>query len=185
MRVESLEIPDVKLLVPSRFTDDRGWFSESYNQRVLSHYGLELNFVQDNHSYSTMVGTVRGLHYQSNPFPQDKLVRVLSGSIIDVAVDARKGSPSYGKHIRVKLTAKGGEQLFVPIGFLHGFITLEPETEVAYKVSNFYSKDHDGSVLWKDPNLGIDWGEFADKAQLSAKDEAARPWSEFDSPFVY
>tara|TARA_R110002072_G_scaffold73069_7_gene174278 strand:- start:3830 stop:4384 length:555 start_codon:yes stop_codon:yes gene_type:complete len=183
MQVQSLRIPDIKLLIPRRFTDDRGWFSESYNQATMATAGFDLDFVQDNHSYSKPAGTVRGLHYQSPPFAQDKLVRVLRGRILDVAVDIRVGSPTYGDWLSAELTAGGGEQLLVPIGFLHGFITLEDDTEVAYKVTARYSADCDGNVRWDDPGLGIDWGELADRAVLSEKDLRAPSWIEFESPF--
>jgi dTDP-4-dehydrorhamnose 3,5-epimerase len=183
MQVQSLRIPDVKLLTPRRFADDRGWFSESYNQRTMATAGIELDFVQDNHSYSKSAGTVRGLHYQSPPFAQDKLVRVLSGRILDVVVDVRVGSPTYGQWLSAELTADGGEQLLVPIGFLHGFITLDAHTEVAYKVTARYSADRDGNVRWDDPALGIDWGELAGRAVLSEKDLRAPNWIEFESPF--
>lgn len=185
MQVRSLEIPEVKLVIPSVFSDERGWFSETYNKKAMEAAGLELNFVQDNQSYSALAGTVRGLHYQSPPFAQGKLVRVLRGSILDVAVDARKGSPTYGQWVSATLTAKGAEQLWVPIGFLHGFITLEPDTEVFYKVTDYYSKECDGAVRWDDPELSVGWGEAAKTAHLSEKDQRAPLWSEFESPFTY
>lgn len=185
MEAKKLELPEVILLTPRRFSDARGWFSETYNTRSAQAAGVNVEFVQDNHSYSAMRGTVRGLHYQAPPFAQDKLVRVLRGSVLDVAVDARKGSPTYGQWVSAELGADDGRQLFVPAGFLHGFITLEPDTEVAYKVSNYYSKDCDGSVRFDDPDLGIDWGPVAQEAVLSDKDRDAGSWASFDSPFEY
>ena len=185
MKIETLEIAEVKVLTPRRFADDRGWFSETYNHKAIAAAGIDLDWVQDNHSYSAAAGTVRGLHYQAPPFAQDKLVRVLRGAIMDVAVDARRGSPTYGRWVRARLDAETGSQIFVPAGFLHGFITLEPDTEVAYKVTNFYSRECDGSVLFNDPDLGIDWGGAADNAVLSEKDRAATRWADFDTPFTY
>lgn len=185
MDAKRLEIPEIVLITPRRFSDARGWFSETYNKMALATADVNLEFVQDNQSYSAAAGTVRGLHYQAPPFAQDKLVRVVRGSILDVAVDARKESPSFGKWVSAKLSADGGEQLLVPIGFLHGFITLEPDTEVVYKVTNYYSGECDGAVRWDDPDLAIDWGEFADRAHLSDKDARAPSWRDFDSPFTY
>jgi len=185
MQVHSLDIPEVKLVTPCVFSDDRGWFSETYNSQAMQAAGLDMNFVQDNQSYSASAGTVRGLHYQAPPFAQGKLVRVLRGSILDVAVDARKGSPTYGQSVSATLSAAGAEQLWVPIGFLHGFITLEPDTEVFYKVTNYYSRECDGAVRWNDPELSVGWGDFANAAHLSEKDERAPLWSEFESPFTY
>jgi dTDP-4-dehydrorhamnose 3,5-epimerase len=185
MHIKSLEIPDIKLVTPRRITDERGWFCESYSKADLSHCGLNAEFVQDNHSHSKCAGTVRGLHYQSPPRAQTKLVRVLRGSILDVAVDVRIGSPTNGKWVSAKLSAENGAQLLVPVGFLHGFITLEPDTEVAYKVSDFYSKEHEGSIRWDDPDLEIDWGELSEVACLSIKDAAAPFYKCLDSSFRY
>lgn len=183
MKVESLAIPDVKLVTPKRHGDDRGYFSETYNERLFAEAGIKARFVQDNHSYSKLKGTVRGLHFQSPPHAQAKLVRVLRGAILDVAVDARKGSPAFGKWVSARLDAKDGAQLFVPAGFLHGFATLEPDTEVAYKVDDFYARDCDGSVKWDDPDLAIAWGLDAGEAVLSGKDAAAQSWKAFRTPF--
>ena len=151
--VESLSIEDVKLVTPQRFGDDRGFFSETYNQQRFLEAGITAEFLQDNHSLSAQKGTIRGLHYQSPPFAQAKLVRVLRGSILDVAVDVRSGSPTYGQWVSAELSAENGVQIFVPRGFLHGFATLEPDTEIAYKVDNYYSKECDGAVLWNDATL--------------------------------
>ena len=172
-------------MTPRRFGDDRGFFSETYNERSFAEAGIDVRFVQDNHSYSAQRGTVRGLHYQAPPHAQAKLVRVAQGRIYDVAVDARKGSPTFGQHVGATLTAEGGEQIFVPAGFLHGFITLEPDTHVLYKVDDYYSKACDGAVRFDDPALAIDWGDLARSPVLSEKDAAAPSWAEFSSPFVY
>jgi len=183
LKVESLAIQDVKLVTPARFGDDRGFFSETYNAQRFKDAGIEADFIQDNHSLSAQRGTVRGLHFQAPPFAQSKLVRVLRGTILDVAVDVRKGSPTYGKWVSAELSAENGVQIFVPRGFLHGFVTLEPDTEIAYKVDNYYSKECDGAVLWNDPALGIDWGIPANEAVLSDKDAAAQSFAEFETPF--
>ncbi|MEO1135530.1 MAG: dTDP-4-dehydrorhamnose 3,5-epimerase [Pseudomonadota bacterium] len=183
MDVYSLDIPDVKIITPRQFRDDRGFFSETYNARAFKAAGVAADFVQDNHSYSAKTGTVRGLHYQAPPHAQSKLVRVLRGAIIDVAVDARKASPTFGKWVKAKLSAENGKQIFVPKGFLHGFVTLEPDTEVAYKVDAFYDGASDGSVQWNDPGLGIDWEIDAENASLSQKDADAPAWRDFTSPF--
>ena len=181
MDVQPLAIPEVKIITPRRFADDRGFFSETYNARAYSAAGIDVEFIQDNHSYSAKAGTVRGLHYQAPPHAQAKLVRVLRGSIIDVAVDARKSSPTLGKWVKAELSAENGNQMFVPKGFLHGFITVEPDTEVAYKVDAYYDGASDGSVKWNDPDLAIDWGVVG--ASLSEKDAKAPAWADFKSPF--
>lgn len=183
MQVESLDIPDVKLVTPKRHGDERGFFSETYNKKTFEQAGFTTVFVQDNHSLSRPKGTVRGLHYQAPPFAQTKLVRVLRGSILDVVVDARKASPTYGRWVSAVLSAENGVQLFVPAGFLHGFVTLEPDTEVAYKVDAFYDKASDGAVRWDDPDLGVDWGVSPSEALVSEKDAAAQSWAAFKSPF--
>lgn len=183
MDVIALDIPEVKIITPRRFSDDRGFFSETYNARAFKAAGVEVDFVQDNHSYSARKGTVRGLHFQAPPHAQSKLVRVLRGSIIDVAVDARKASPTFGKWVKAELSAENGKQIFVPKGFLHGFLTLEPDTEVAYKVDAFYDGASDGSVKWNDPDLAIDWGVGDHEASLSEKDAKAQSWRDFKSPF--
>ncbi len=183
MDVVSLDIPEVKIITPRRFGDDRGFFSETYNARAFKEAGIDVDFVQDNHSASVKKGTVRGLHYQAPPHAQSKLVRVLKGSIIDVAVDARKASPTFGQWVKAELSAENGAQIFVPKGFLHGFVTLEPDTEVAYKVDAFYDGASDGSIKWNDPDLGVDWGLADSEASLSEKDAKAPAWADFDSPF--
>lgn len=162
---------DPALITPPRFGDERGWFSETWNQHRLTEAGFHAEFVQDNLSFSARAGTLRGLHYQAPPHAQGKLVSVVTGAIRDVAVDVREGSPTYGRHVAVKLSAETGAQLWVPPGFLHGFVTLTPDTRVAYKVTALYSKPHDGAVAWDDPDLGVDWG-ITDPV-LSDKDAAA------------
>jgi dTDP-4-dehydrorhamnose 3,5-epimerase len=185
MQLVNLELPGAKLLTPRRFSDDRGFFSETYNKAQWAAQGVDTDFVHDNHSKSIQLGTLRGLHYQAPPYAQTKLVRVVSGAIRDVIVDVRIGSPSFGQHLAIELDSDTGAQLLVPIGFLHGFITLEPDTEVVYKVDAHYSAECDGAVLWNDPALGIDWGGAAATAVLSDKDRAAKRFEDFQSPFVY
>ncbi|MBP2294388.1 dTDP-4-dehydrorhamnose 3,5-epimerase [Azospirillum rugosum] len=170
MDVTALAIPDVKIIRPKKFGDHRGFFSETYSKKAFEAAGLHYDFVQDNQSLSAEVGTVRGLHFQLPPFAQDKLVRVVRGAILDVAVDIRRGSPTFGQHVSAVISAEEWNQIFVPIGFAHGFCTLEPNTEVVYKVTNFYSAAHDRGLLWNDPDLGIDWPVATDKALLSDKD---------------
>ena len=170
---EDLAIQGLKLVTPLKHVDDRGFFSETYNATSWEKVGLKFNFVQDNHSLSMDIGTVRGLHFQTEPYAQDKLVRVVHGRILDVAVDIRRLSPTYGKHVVVELSNDNWRQLFIPKGFAHGFITLEPNTEVLYKVTNFYSPAHDFGLAWDDPELGIDWGITPERVFLSGKD---RKW---------
>ncbi|WP_237216023.1 dTDP-4-dehydrorhamnose 3,5-epimerase [Falsiroseomonas oryziterrae] len=158
------------LVSTRRFADHRGVFTETYSQRDFRALGIADDFVQDNQSRSTAMGTVRGLHLQTAPAPQAKLVRVLRGRILDVAVDCRAGSPTRGQHVAVELSAENGLMLYVPVGFAHGFVTREPDTEVAYKMSGFYAPACEAGILWNDPALGIDWGIRAADAVLSAKD---------------
>lgn len=183
LNIQSLDIPDVKLITPVRFGDDRGWFSVTYNTDDYSEAGITSTFIQDNHSRSELTHTLRGLHFQRPPFAQAKLVRAVAGSVMDVAVDARKSSETFGKWVSAKLTAEAGEQLFVPRGFLHGFLTLEPGTEVVYKVDAPYDRDSDGSVRWDDDELGIDWGVEDLLPTLSEKDNTAPGWLNFSNPF--
>jgi dTDP-4-dehydrorhamnose 3,5-epimerase len=174
VNIEPTAIADVKIVTPKRHGDSRGFFSETFNHRDFAAAGIDATFVQDNHSLSGPVGTVRGLHFQSAPFAQDKLVRVVRGRILDVAVDLRRSSPTYGRHVAVELSAENWRQLWVPIGFAHGFCTLEPDTEVIYKVTNYYSAANDLGMRWDDPDLGIAWPIASDQASLSPKD-AAQP----------
>ena len=175
MDVVSLAIPDVKIIRPKKFGDHRGFFSETYTKKRFEAAGLHYDFVQDNQSLSAEVGTVRGLHFQLPPFAQDKLVRVVRGAILDVAVDIRKDSATFGRHVSAVISAAEWNQILVPVGFAHGFCTLEPDTEVIYKVTNYYSPEHDRGLLWNDPELGIDWPVSADKARLSDKDHTHPP----------
>jgi dTDP-4-dehydrorhamnose 3,5-epimerase len=181
MEIQDLSLRGLKLIAPAVFRDVRGSFSETWNRRRLAEHGLDLDFVQDNHSVSVAAGTIRGLHYQSPPHAQDKLVRCVRGRIWDVAVDIRKGSPTYGKWDGAELSAANGRQLFVPKGFLHGFVTLEPDTEVLYKCTDYYSPECDGAVHWS--TCGIEW-PFDGTPVLSAKDAEAQSFQEFESPFV-
>ena len=170
LQVMATEIADVKLIVPRIHRDHRGFFSETYNKARLAELGANLEFVQDNHSLSVERGVVRGLHFQIPPFAQDKLVRTIRGSVFDVAVDIRRGSPTYGKHVARIISASDWNQFLVPAGFAHGFCTLEPNTEVIYKVTNYYSPEHDRGVLWNDPDLGIVWPIGESEVILSDKD---------------
>lgn len=185
MDVRNLGLPGLRLLRPRRFSDARGHFSETYNERTFSAAGIAVEFVQDNESFSAKQGTVRGLHFQLPPAVQAKLVRVLQGSVYDVAVDLRIGSPTYGRWEGVTLTARDGEQLFVPRGFAHAFCTLEPDTVVAYKVDDFYSSAHDSGLIWNDPTLAIDWPVRPGDAVLSDKDLKLGRFAKFASPFRY
>ena len=185
MSISELGIAAVRELRPKKHGDHRGFFSEVYNKHLLAEAGIHIDFVQDNHSLSAEKGTVRGLHFQTPPFAQDKLVRVTRGAVFDVAVDLRRGSPSYGRHASAVLSAEAWNQLFVPIGFAHGFMTLKPDTEVIYKVSRYYAPDHDEGLLWNDPDLGIDWPLGPDMAVLSEKDRSQPRLKEVESPFVY
>lgn len=168
--ISSLAIPEVKLIVPKKFGDHRGFFSETWNAQAFQEAGIDLAFVQDNHSLSTTKGTVRGLHFQIPPHAQAKLVRVTRGAVFDVAVDLRYGSPSYGRHVSAVLSAENWHQILVPVGFAHGFMTLEPETEVLYKVTDTYAPECDHGVLWNDPDLGIAWPLPEADAVLSGRD---------------
>ena len=171
MRVIPTDIPDVKILEPKKHGDNRGFFSEIYSRKALRDLaGIDIEFVQDNHSLSAEKGVLRGLHYQMPPMAQDKLIRVVRGAVLDVAVDIRRGSPTFGRHVSAVISAENWRQIFVPIGFAHGFVTLESNTEVVYKVSNYYSPAHDRGILWNDPALGIDWGVSPAEAVLSEKD---------------
>lgn len=171
MQIEATTIPDVKIITPIRLGDDRGFFSEVYKKWEWDDGLLIYNFVQDNHSFSRFKGTLRGLHFQTEPFAQDKLIRVVRGSIFDVAVDLRKSSATFGKHVAVELSAKNWRQLLVPIGFAHGFVTLEPDTEVVYKVTSRYSASNDRGLAWNDPDLNIVWPGMESGFVLSDKDK--------------
>lgn len=183
MIVEETKLSGVVILTPKRFGDDRGYFSEVWNRQSYAKLGVDVDFVQDNHSLSAAKGTVRGLHYQSPPRAQDKLVRCGAGAVVDVAVDIRKSSPTYGQWVSVELSASNGKQIFVPKGFLHGFATLTPNAELLYKCSDYYAPECDGSVYFDSPSIGIDWGVDLENAILSEKDRTAPKFEEFDSPF--
>ncbi|MEJ0075794.1 MAG: dTDP-4-dehydrorhamnose 3,5-epimerase [Alphaproteobacteria bacterium] len=185
MDVKKLALPGLLQVKPRRFADSRGYFVETHNERTLAGAGIAARFVQDNESCSTRRGTIRGLHFQLPPAAQAKLVRVVRGSVYDVAVDLRVGSPSYGRWEGVTLTADGGEQLFVPRGFAHGYCTLEPDSIVAYKVDDFYSPANDSGLIWNDPAFAIDWPLGADQAVLSDKDLKLGRFADFQSPFGY
>ena len=185
MRITALSIPEVRMLKPDRHGDRRGFLSEVYSRRTLAEAGIEIEFVQDNHSLSAETGTVRGLHFQAPPFAQDKLVRVVRGSVFDVAVDLRRGSPTYARHVSAVLSSEAWNQLLVPIGFAHGFMTLEPDTEVIYKVSGYYAPEHDMGLRWNDPDLAIRWPLEAEAAVLSPKDGDLPKLSEIASPFSW
>ncbi len=182
MNITQTELPGVLLLTPRRFGDDRGWFSETWNKRTLAEAGIEADFVQDNHSMSGPTGTLRGLHYQAPPHAQDKLVRCTRGVIFDVAVDAQIGSPTYGQWVGYELSAENGKQLFVPKGFLHGFVTRTEGAEVQYKCTDYYAPEADGGVRWD--SLGIDWGLTCDPV-LSDKDCNAPTLGDWQSPFTF
>lgn len=183
MEVRSLDIAAVKLLRPKKFGDHRGFFSETYNKRALAEAGFDLDFVQDNHSLSVARGVIRGLHFQTPPFAQDKLVRVVRGAIFDVAVDLRRSSATFGRHVSAVVSAEEWNQILVPIGFAHGFCTLEPNTEVIYKVTNYYSATHDKGVYWNDPELGIAWPIRESEAVVSDKDRTQPRFSKLEFAF--
>ena len=185
MEIVKTELPGVVMLTPRRFGDARGFFSEVYNRNAYAGFGIDVEFVQDNHSLSREVGVVRGLHFQLPPHAQAKLVRVGAGRVLDVAVDIRRGSPTYGRWVGVELSADAGNQLYIPVGFLHGFAVLEPNSELLYKCSDFYAPDCDGAVRFDDPDIGIDWGIDPKAAILSDKDAKAPFLKDFVSPFVY
>lgn len=172
----------VKLLRPFRHQDHRGFFAETYSRRRYAEIGIEVEFVQDNHSLSRAVGTLRGLHFQAPPYEQGKLVRCGRGAIFDVAVDIRRGSQTYGQWEGYELTAENGHQLYVPVGFAHGFVTLEPDSEIVYKCTNYYAPETEGTVRWD--SCGIDWSLSVDPI-LSDKDAIAPALEDFDSPFIY
>jgi len=182
MKFFTTSIPDALLIEPQRFGDDRGWFTESWNQSAFAEAGVDCTWVQDNHSFSAPKGTLRGLHYQTPPFAQDKLVRCTRGRIWDVAVDFRKSSSTFLQHVGVELTAENGHQLLVPAGFLHGFVTLAKNCEVQYKCSERYAPECDAGIRWNDPEIAIDW-PLTDSPILSDKDAAAPFIADVKSPF--
>jgi dTDP-4-dehydrorhamnose 3,5-epimerase len=178
-------IPDVLLFTPHRHRDARGFFAETFRQDLFQSVIGPTTFVQENHSLSRDLGTVRGLHFQTPPKAQGKLVQVVRGAVVDVAVDIRAGSPTFGQHVRVSLSAENGQQLWVPIGFAHGFCTIEPDTEAIYKVTDYYSPTHDSGLAFDDPTLAIDWGIPLDQAILSEKDRHRPRPSELLASFAW
>jgi len=182
---EGLALPEVKIINVSQHRDARGFFSETYNKHAFSNAGINVEFLQDNHTMSRQRGTIRGLHFQIAPFAQDKLVRVARGAIFDVAVDVRAGSPTYGKHVFAIISAEAWNQIYIPIGFAHGFATLEPDTEVIYKVSAMYSPEHDRGLIWNDPQVAIDWPISEVEAILSDKDKRQPTLSQLPTYFSY
>lgn len=184
MNVRAFAIEGPLLLTPARHGDARGFFSETFRQDVFEASAGPVGFVQDNFSRSPQKGTVRGLHYQAPPKAQGKLVRVGAGAVLDVIVDVRQGSPTYGQHLAVELSADNWSQLWVPPGFLHGFCTLTPDVDLLYKVTDFYSPEHDGAVAFDDPDLGIDWPVTRADVTLSAKDAMAPRLRDWTTPFI-
>ena len=185
MQVSDTALPDVKLIIPKRFEDKRGFFSMCWSRAQLAQNGIDIDFVQDNHSLSAEAGTMRGLHFQAPPHAQAKLVRCGRGRLFDVAVDIRKGSPTYGQWTGEELSFDNGRQMLIPVGFLHGFVTLEPDTEIIYKCSDYYAPQCDGVVRFDDPQIAIDWGIDPANMILSDKDAGAACLKDFHSPFIY
>ena len=185
VNVQDTRLPGLKIITPERFGDARGFFSESYHRARLAEHGITCEFVQDNHSISAQVGTVRGLHFQTPPHAQAKLIRCGRGRLFDVAVDIRVGSPTFGQWDGIELSFENGRQLFVPKGFLHGFVTLEPDTEIIYKCSDYYAPKCDRAVRFDDPAIGIDWGVDTSVVVISDRDAAAPLLADLDNPFVY
>jgi len=184
MEVIKTAIPEVVILEPKVYQDDRGYFFEAFSEEVFSHLVTPTHFVQDNESRSSY-GVVRGLHFQAPPYAQAKLVRVVKGSVLDVAVDLRKGSPSYGTHVAVELSEENHRMLFIPRGFAHGFSVLSPDAIFQYKCDNYYAPQSEGAVAWDDPILSIDWRVPIHDIILSAKDVHHPHLDEFDTPFIY
>jgi dTDP-4-dehydrorhamnose 3,5-epimerase len=181
MKYERQSIPDVILFSPARFGDERGFFSETWTARAMIDAGIDLPFVQDNHSMSQAKGVLRGLHCQLDPHAQGKLVRCVKGSIWDVAVDARHGSRTFGRHVAAELSAANWQQLWIPPGFVHGFVTLEPDSEVVYKTTGYYDKESERAIIWNDPDLALPWP--VTEVQLSDKDKVATRWADMPAWF--
>lgn len=184
MQIEETALSGVLLIMPGRFGDHRGFFSESYSRKSMAEAGVVIDFCQDNHSLSAQVGTIRGLHFQAPPHAQDKLVRCGKGALYDVAVDIRRGSPTYGRWVGYELSFENGRQLLVPSGFAHGFVTLQPDTEIIYKCSDYYAPETEGALIWNDPDIGITW-PLDGPPVLSGKDAVAPGLAGFDSPFTW
>lgn len=185
MELVETAIPEIKVLRPQRFGDARGWFSEVWHEARLADAGISARFVQDNMALSASVGTVRGLHFQRPPAAQAKLVFVVTGRILDVVVDVRKGSPTFGQHVSIELSAEAGDQLWVPSGFAHGYVTLEPDTRIFYKVTYRYDPAADGGIRFDDPALGIDWGCDLSRAIVSEKDRNLPFLADLPAAFIY
>lgn len=185
MQIEELPLPGAFVLTPKRFGDDRGFFSETFSARAFEEIAPGVNFVQDNHSLSRDAGTLRGLHFQLPPHAQGKLVRVPRGRVLDVIVDVREGSPTYGQHTGVELSAENWKQMWIPAGFAHAFCTLEPDTEFCYKVTEFYAPQSDSGLAFDDPDLGIEWPFPNEQLILSAKDRELQSLRDFQSPFTF
>jgi len=183
LKVRKLRLQGILEITPQKYLDKRGFFSEVYNEKLLGEAGIDTKWVQDNVSLSPRMGTIRGLHFQEPPAAQDKLIRVSRGRILDVVVDLRRNSKTFGKSLTVEISAEKWNQLLVPVGFAHGLITLEDDTEVHYKVSNFYAPEHDKGILWSDPVLDIDWGVDQGEVLVSPKDQVQPKLSEITSPF--
>ena len=174
----------ILLITPTRFSDQRGFFAETYSRQKYVGMGVDVEFVQDNHSLSRDVGTLRGLHFQAPPHAQGKLVRCGRGAFFDVAVDIRRGSPTYGQWMGYELSAENGHQLYVPIGFAHGFVTLEPHSEIVYKCSDYYTPEAEGALRWDDPDIGIKW-PLKGSPIVSARDALLPSLKAFQSPFIF
>jgi dTDP-4-dehydrorhamnose 3,5-epimerase len=185
MKIESTKLPGLLLLVPQRHYDVRGNFFESWNKETLLKSGIDVDFVQENQSLSIKSGTIRGLHFQAPPFAQDKLVRCISGSLFDVAVDFRWGSPTFGKWLGIELNDADARQLFIPKGFLHGYVTRSPNTEILYKCSNHYKPEAEHCIHFADTDIAINWGIDVNDAILSQKDQQAKSFAETRSPFSF
>ncbi len=185
MEIISQSISDVRTIRPSYFHDHRGYFVESYNKKKFAECGINIEFVQDNLSFTAKNGTVKGLHFQARPFEQWKLISVVAGSVFDVAVDIRKGSPTYGKYVGSVLDSENGNQTLVPAGFAHGFVALEDATWVSYKVSNYYSPDHEKGIHWADPDIAIDWPGTGGGESLSDKDSQLPKFSDLPDYFTF
>src|SRR5262245_20204818 len=186
MSLRSMVAPDLpRIITPKRYVDNRGWFSESFHEKRLRDIGITCRFVQDNQSSSSHAGTVRGLHFQLPPAAQAKLITVLRGKVLDVAVDVRRGSPTYGKHVCAELSAECGRQFYIPVGFAHGFLTLTDDVLVMYKVSEYYAPAHDSGIRFDDPDISFPWPTSKARIIISDKDRRLRYLREFDSPFTY
>ena len=184
MQIEETGIDGLLVLTPPRFGDERGFFSETYNAAKLAERGITTHFVQDNHSLSEQANTIRGVHFQAPPRAQATLVRCGRGRLWDVAVDIRRGSPTYGQHFGIELTFENGKQLLIPEGFAHGFVTRVPGTEIIYKCSDSYAPETEGALIWNDPDIGIDW-QISGEPILSGKDAQAGTLAAFETPFTY